>query len=401
MVRSKVSFFVLCFGAFLNWVSYGLVYPIFAVAIYHQNSIFLNVSSDVLRGFWLGVLLSACPLAQFVSSPTIGKLSDKKGRKPILQISTLIIALGALLCTFGIWGKSLYLLIFGRVVTGIGAGNIATINSSVADISTSSEKAKNFALIAMANGIGFAVGPFLGGLLSVYGFEMPFIFALLATIANFFLITFFFSETLPKKSTSDVPLANRLQHIWKTTIAPQFRIIFPAFFLFCFGWSFYWEFIPVTWIKNYGLNVSQIGNFYAFGSIIYVLSSGVLIRPILNRFKGLSILFISLAILGVFLLLLFQANIESYWLNVAAQQFLIALIFPVSTAIVSDLAPKSQQGETLGVFQSLQALAFALTPFMGGAVLDLSYNSPYLVGGIVILISCLILLAGYRRKLFH
>lgn len=196
----KISFFVLCFGAFLNWMSYGLVYPIFAASIFHHNSIFLGLTSDVLRGFWLGVLLAACPIAQFFSSPAIGELSDRKGRKPILQITTLLIAIGALVCMFGVWEKSLFLLIFGRIVTGIGAGNIAVINSSVADISPAVAKAKNFALIGMSNGIGFVFGPFLGGKLAVFGFDVPFIFATIATIANFVLITFFFSETLTKKN---------------------------------------------------------------------------------------------------------------------------------------------------------------------------------------------------------
>jgi len=380
-------------------MSYGLIYPIFAASIFYQHSIFLDISSEVLRGFWLGVLLAACPLAQFFSSPAIGEISDRRGRKPVLQITTLTIAIGAVLCVFGILGKSLFLMILGRVVTGIGAGNIAVINSAAADMSSSLAKAKNFALIAMSNGIGFAIGPFLGGKLAVYGFEIPFIFSVVATIANFVLISFFFSETLLKKKYGDTKLGSRFHHLWRTSLAPKFRIIFPAFFLFCFGWSFYWEFIPVTWIKNYGLDVAQIGNFYAFGSVIYVLSSGLLIRPIINKFKGLLILFISVTILGLFLLILYNASIELYWLNIAVQQFLVALIFPVATAIVSDLATKNQQGETLGVFQSLQAFAFAITPFMGGALLDLSYDSPYIIGAISMFLSCLILLFGYKKRL--
>lgn len=156
----------------------------------------------------------------------------------------------------------------------------------------------------------------------------------------------------------------------------------------------------MTWIKSYGLDVSQIGNFYAFGSIVYVLSSGLLIRPIVNKFKALPVLFIALASLGLFLLLLFKAKIEWYWFSIGIQQFLIALIFPIGTAIVSNLTSKNEQGETLGVFQSLQAFAFAATPFLGGALLDLSYSSPFLIGGVSMFVACLILLLGYKKKLF-
>jgi MFS family permease len=79
---------------------------------------------------------------------------------------------------------------------------------------------------------------------------------------------------------------------------------------------------------------------------------------------------------------------------------LIALIFPVGTAIVSDLTAKNQQGETLGVFLSMQSFAFAATPFLGGALLNLSYDSPYLIGGASMFVACFILLVGYKKKLF-
>jgi DHA1 family tetracycline resistance protein-like MFS transporter len=396
----KISFFVLCFGAFLNWMSYGLVYPIFAMSIYHHDPVFLDLPLNTLQGFWLGILLAACPLAQFFSAPSIGAFSDRKGRKPVLQITTLLIAIGALLSAIGIWERSYFTLIFGRLVTGVGAGDVGVINASVADFSPPSVKAKNFALIAMANGIGFSVGPFLGGKLAAFGFHVPFLFALAMTIANFGLISFFFSETIVRKKKDHSSLLSRFHNLWKTTVSPRFRIIFLAFFAFCFGWSFYWEFIPVTWIKNYGLYVSQIGNFYAFGSLIYVLSNGILIRPILNRFKSLPILFFALAFLGSLLFLLLHAKVDWYWPDIAMQQFLIALIFPVGIAIVSDLTPASRQGEILGAFQSLQAFAFAATPLLGGPLLNLSYNTPLLIGSISMFLACLILFIGYRKRMF-
>ena len=218
----KISFFILCFGAFLDWMSYGLVYPIFAVSIFHQDPIFLSLEPTALRGFWLGVLLAASPLAQFLSVPAIGALSDKKGRKPILQISSLLIILGYLLSGLGIWRHSLFFLILGRVVTGVGAGNIAVINSSMADMSSPTAKARNFAWITMANGLGFAVGPWLGGKLSVGGFDIPFIFAAILTAVNFLLITFLFAETHHKKQAAtslgspfNLPSYHPLVRAWK------------------------------------------------------------------------------------------------------------------------------------------------------------------------------------------
>jgi DHA1 family tetracycline resistance protein-like MFS transporter len=387
----KLSFFTLCFGAFLNWLSYGLIYPIFAVSLFDPNPIFLAGISNALRGFWLGVLLASTPLGQFFAAPIIGALSDQFGRKSILQITSLIIGIGYLICTIGVWEQNFILLVLGRAVTGIGAGNIAVINSAVADLSEPQIKAKNFALIAMANGLGFAAGPFLGGKLSSWGFDLPFIFASVLTLISFFFFSFLFSETLVKKKKVKIKFTERLLHLVKMANFVKLRFLFSAFFIFCFGWSFYWEFIPVTWIKVYGLNVSQIGNFYAYGSVIYVLSSGLLVRPILKRLKALPVLFTALLALGFCLLLLVQTKIEWYWVFISLQQFLIALIFPLGTALTSNAVAEDRQGEILGAFQSLQSFAFALTPFLGGVLMSFSYDSPLILGGIAMFLACLAL----------
>jgi DHA1 family tetracycline resistance protein-like MFS transporter len=84
-------------------MSFGLVYPLFAVSIFQQDSIFLPLAPTALRGFWLGVLLAASPLAQFFSSPAVGVFSDRMGRKPILQITFLLILLGYLIAALGVW----------------------------------------------------------------------------------------------------------------------------------------------------------------------------------------------------------------------------------------------------------------------------------------------------------
>ena len=248
----------------------------------------------------------------------------------------------------------------------------------------------------MANGLGFSIGPFIGGKLATLGYDMPFIFSGLLTLLCFFIFSWRFRETHPKEKDGWSTFVLRLRHLVKTINLRKFRIFFLAFFIFCFGWSFYWEFIPVTWIKFYGLNVSQIGNFYAYGSAIYVLSSGLLIRPIIKRFKPLPILLFSLAALALCLFPLPFGTSWLYWIFIPLQQFLIALIFPVSTTIVSNAVAESRQGETLGAFQSLQSFAFAVTPFLGGALLHFNYNITVLLGGASMVLTCLILL-NYKK----
>lgn len=397
---SRLSFFILCYSGFLDWMSFGLVFPIFAALVYDQNLSFFNFAPDAPLGMWLGVLVASSPLAQFLFAPFVGALSDHIGRKPILWITSLIAALGYFISTFGVWKHDLFFLILGRIVTGIGAANNAAINSAISDISEVSSKAKNYALIGMANGIGFALGPLLGGKLAFYDFNMPFIFGGIITLIGFFLIFFFFKETHVKRHYELHGFIPRFFHSFKVTDYRKFNVLFLAFLIFCLGWAFFWQFIPVTWINIYRLNVAQIGNFYAIGSAFYVISSGLLIQPILKRFSGLTILFVSLASLGFFIAILYGSGLWLYWICIPIQQFLVAMIFPVGTALVSNMAGKEQQGEALGVFQSLQSCAFSVTPFLGGPLLDLSYNTPLSVSFVSMFVASLILLIGYRGKLF-
>jgi len=281
----------------------------------------------------------------------------------------------------------------------MGASNITVIDASVADISAPAAKARNFALIAMSNGLGFVAGSLIGGKLSIRGFEIPFIFAALLKLGIVFLITFWFVETYDKKEVKSSAVS-QFNHFVKTAVLHKFRILFPAFFIFCMGWSYYLLFIPVTWIKNYGLNASQIGDFYAYGSAFYVLSSGLLIRPIVKWFKGIPLLFFAIAALGFFILPLVNAKLELYWIFIPFQQFLTALIFPVGISIVSNLVTENQQGEAVGAFHAVQAFAYGVTPFLGGVLLHFSYNIPLIIGGSAMFLSCLVLL-GYKKNLFR
>ena len=117
----RFSLFILLLTNFLDWMSIGLVYPMFSSMIFDSGTQFFPIgTSEVVRGTWLGILLSAAPLAQFFSSPIVGTLSDQKGRKPLLKNTLLIIIMGYFLCAMGVWAESLLLLFGGRLIVGAG-----------------------------------------------------------------------------------------------------------------------------------------------------------------------------------------------------------------------------------------------------------------------------------------
>lgn len=177
--------------------------------------------------------------------------------------------------------------------------------------------------------------------------------------------------------------------------------LFLTVFILCFGWSFFYEFIPVTWIADYGFDANKIGMFYAYGALWFSLSAGLLIRPFVDKYKPLNILFYALLLLGTsILILLSRPNVDWLWVYLPIVNFLTALIFPTYYAITSNWTNKDAQGEVLGILQSIQAAAFAVSPLVGSVLLGLSSQMPMLIGGIAMLLAALILGTSLRKQIF-
>jgi MFS transporter, DHA1 family, tetracycline resistance protein len=336
------------------------------------------------------------PMAQFFSGPVLGTFSDQKGRRPLFLLSLFLGVVGYLLCMAGVLLGSLAILFGARLLVGIAAGNVAIASATVADLSTPEDKAKNFGLYSMACGVGFTVGPFLGGKFSETSFATPFLISGAATLLNLLLVFLFFKETHWTRKTAHIRLGDGIRNIKKAFQLPDLRALFFTILMFCFGWSFFYEFIPVTWIAEYQADATTIGLFYAYGAGFYALSSGLLIRPIVSRYPHNRILLLSLLVLAVCIFgLLSHPSVKWVWVYLPITNFLTALIWPTFTTMVSDQAGKEAQGEILGLSQSIQSAAFALSPLVAGSALGTSSQMPMLLGGVAILIAGLIL--GWRK----
>jgi DHA1 family tetracycline resistance protein-like MFS transporter len=402
-LSAQVSLWIVLFVLFLDWMGLGLVYPIFSSMLFDGESPLLNpATSAATRGWYLGLLLASMSIAQFFTSPILGALSDQKGRRPLLMLSISLGVVAYVVCTFGVWMGSLSVLIMGRTLVGAAAGNAAIVTAAVADLSTSKNKARHFGLLSMASGVGFTVGPFLGGKLSEFGYATPFLVSGIATFLNLLLVYFLFQETHLHLKSVPIRFGDGVRNLQKAFTMPGLRILFLVILLFCFGWSFFYEFIPVTWIADYGFGPGEIGFFYAYGSGCYALSSGYLIRPLVDRYKNVSVLFYALLTMGwVILLLLCRPSADWLWVYLAVVNFLAALVFPTSTAMVSDWAGKDAQGEILGISQSVQSAAFAISPLAAGSFLGANPHMPMLLGGVSILLAALILGLALRKQIFN
>lgn len=389
MFSSKsISLFLLLFIGFIDIAGVGLVYPMFSSMIYQPGSTFVSAdASEFYKGTCLGLLLAMMPLTQFFSAPVLGMLSDQIGRKKILVPSLIVGVCGYLIAVLAAHFESFFLLVFSRIAVGISAGTVSVVSACIADVSSQEEKAKNFGLFNMACGLGFTIGPFLGGILSTYtlgflhGYAVPFFAAGLVSFVNLVFVYLFFTESYQPQSATAINWGMGIKNINKAFDSKNLRVFFASVFFACIGWSFYWEFIPVTWIKQYGFSQAMIGNFYAYGAGFYAVACGFLIRPIVNKFSNQHIVCFALGSCGVFVgALLFHSDVVWLLIYIPLQQCSVALFWPTAAAFVSNSVAEDVQGETLGIFHSVESLAFAITPLMAGPLLGICETMPLFVG---------------------
>ena len=385
--------------AFIDHLGIGIVFPIFSAMIFQEPCVLLpSGASDYTKGMCLGALLAVMPITQFFSSPILGTLSDRKGRKFILSTSLLIGVLGYFFGIMGIMGNSLLILLLSRVCVGISAGSTSVVSASIADLSTSETKGRNFGYYSLACGLSFTIGPYMGGVLSetswgfLNGFSLSFLMAGFITLVNLVLILYYYEETLVRKTTEKISLVLGIKNIKKAFLLKNLCTLFVMAFFVRFGWSFYWYLAPVTWINENGFTTVQVGQLYAYGSAIFALSCAFLINPVIKRFSPKKILFYSAIGCGVTILML-VGDTNVYWLLfcVSLQQYFMALVLPTMTTLISNSVGEDMQGETLGVQHSVQALAIAISPLISGAMLGLYLEMPIIIGGISMLVSSAIL----------
>lgn len=335
-----------------------------------------------MRGLLIGLLISSYFIAQFFSSPILGSLSDRKGRKKIIIFTLSLAFIGFVIGGIGIVIQNVYLLFFSRILAGSASGNYAVAQAVITDISDEGSKTKNFGLINMAYGSGFIIGPFIGGKLSDPHFASwcdyatPFWFAGLLCLFNILWMAACFKETLRAPLQSTLSVFKGIKNLQKALQIEPLRMIFITMFLFSFGWGFFCEFVPLFLMQKYQFRAPEIGNFYAYMGGLVAISQGLLIRPFLKRFSPRFLLLSGLFLLGTtlpILILLEEAWMLLWILPVIL--FFEALIYPNASTCVSNLSNKENQGEVLGIHQSVQSAAIAISPLFSGSLVA---NYPYL-----------------------
>jgi len=257
----------------------------------------------------------------------------------------------------------------------------------IADISTANNKARRFSLFSTSLGLGFTIGPFVGGKLAdpslAYwcGYATPFIAASIMCLISLVIVAWKFPETKMKKDNVSFDFVGSISNIRKVFLWKELQWLFLATFAFAFGWSFFNEFIPVLLREKFKFTLSDIGNYYAFGGAWYAFSSGVLTATALKYFPPEKITVKALVGCAICMLMFLAIPAPHYiWYILAPLMFCLSFTYPTTAAMVSNRAGLENQGEVLGVYQSVTGCAMGLSPFLAGSAIGV-YPELTAVGG--------------------
>ncbi|HEY0829427.1 MAG TPA: MFS transporter [Bacilli bacterium] len=341
--------------------------------------IIIPVLPEMVTPFHLGIMLAVYSAASFLMSPVWGALSDRYGRRPIILIGILGFSLSFFL--FGISSDSLFIMYLSRILGGFFSGAVMSCAVAyVADITSEEDRTKGMGLVGMSIGLGFIFGPAIGGLLSQFGYSIPFFASSVLALFTFIFALLYLTEsfTLHKRNQPGVIKVSR----WKA-FAGSIKYLYILGFLVSFTLAgleftlYYFEKV------KFGITPMDMGYMFLISGIVGALVQGGIVRRFIKKGDEQKVIPIGLILsaLGFFLLLLSKDFLTaSIYLSIFAVGN--ALLRPCITSLITQKT-KVGQGVATGLSSSMDSLGRITGPLIASAAYSLNIHLPFIVGGII------------------
>lgn len=385
----------------IDVIGWGLIIPVMPSLISELKHIPIKETSR-----WGGYLIVAFSLMQFLFSPMMGNLSDRFGRRPVLLVSLLVFCVDYLILALA---HNYELLLAGRILAGITGASFTAASAYIADISTPETRAKNFGLVGAAFGLGFIIGPALGGILSVWGLRAPFYAAAVLCFINFLYGYFILPESLKPEnrrpfSWRKANPAGSLLHFKKYPAISGLIIAFIFFYLAGHAVQSNWNYFTMYRFK---WTEQQVGWSLALVGVLVGLVQGGLIRIVNPRLGNARSTYIGL-LLYAFGLLLFGLATQGWMMYVFLIPYCLGGIAgPALQSIITENVAANEQGQLQGGLTSLMSLTSIFGPLIMTNLFFYSVGddspfhfpgAPFILGAILMLISALLAWSFLKRK---
>lgn len=379
----------------LNAIGITLVLPLFPFLLEEYVP-----AADV--AVVMSALVSVFAVCTFFAAPIFGALSDRYGRKSILLVSLFGSAIGYIL--LGV-GGALWVLFLGRIIDGVTAGNQSALFAYITDSTEPHERGKWFGYLGGAIGLGFMIGPAIGGLLGSKSVTLPFYITSGITLVSMLFITFLLPESLPvEKRTTHLTLKsfNTLTHFKEIFSMKEARTLLIMGAYFYVGLNI-WQFNASIFFKDVFMwGPSLVGGVFVLVGICDILSRVVLLPQLLKKLSEQTVGIIGLCGLALGLLLLFlSAYTLSVVLIIAGVASIVlgeGLFDPSYNARLSMSVDDNKQGVLQGTNQSLQALYHVIVPLGAAAIYTQSHSAVFAVASLLMVIGLIIFIKIKPRK---
>ena len=382
--------FLMAFTIFIDMAGFALILPLLPFWAEHLGA---NATQ-------VGLILTIYALAQFIFTPILGRLSDRYGRKKIIAASLLIEAASFALSALA---GSLPVLLIARFIGGIGASNIGSAQAVVSDVTPPEGRARGMGMIGAAIGLGFVVGPAIGGVLAPIGATLPFWVAMAVALANALLVILFLPETRKSRATtgSHATRGNVLfagwQYVLKSGVLARLIAIN---LLFTVAFTAMEAVFPLFAQKTFGWTAMQNGYIFTYVGFVIVIMQGGLVGQLVKHFGERKLAIAGMVMLAAGLLMLsISVNLALLLIALGILSAGDGAVTPTISTLLSFASPEDAQGETLGVAQGVAGLGRVIGPLVAGSLFQFSGASmPFLAGGLVIALATLLLLPALPSR---
>ncbi|MEP5362845.1 MAG: TCR/Tet family MFS transporter [Reichenbachiella sp.] len=385
MSQSKASLTFIFITLLVDVIGLGIIIPVIPDLI--KELINGSLADAAVYGGWL---MFSYAFMQFIFSPIMGGLGDQFGRRPVLLASLFGFGVDYLLLA---WAPTIGWLFVGRILAGVTGASMTTASAYIADISKPEDRAKNFGMIGAAFGLGFIIGPVIGGLLGAYGSRVPFIAAAVLTLLNWLYGYFILPESLAKEKRRKFswkranPIGSLIQ-LKKFPVTVSLMVAMFFVYLASHATQSTWAYYTM---EKFGWDVKMVGYSLGFVGLMVAIVQGGLIRIVIPKIGDRNGVYLGL-ILYFIGFVLFAFASEGWMMFVFMIPYALSgFAGPSLQSIMTGQIPEDQQGELQGAITSMISLTAIVGPplmtdlfarFTNDSLGIYFPGAPYLMGAI-------------------